>query len=516
MSAPRHETIVVLDYGSQYTQLIARRIREQRVYCEILPCAASAEEVLAGEPRGIVLSGGPDSVYDPGAPDLHDELLRAGRPLLGICYGSQLLARRLGGTVEGHGRREYGHAEVSVSTPSAILEPSSGTQQVWMSHGDEILRAPDGFRVTGRTGAGTIAAIEAPERKIFGLQFHPEVSHTPGGARILRNFLFRVCGCRGDWTMRTFAEESVQAIRERVGERGTVICGLSGGVDSSVAALLFHRALGDRLVALFIDTGLLRKNEAQEVLERFRKKLHIPVRHRDAGDRFLGALRGVTDPEEKRRVVGEIFVRVFEEEARAVEGARFLGQGTLYPDRIESASVNGPSATIKTHHNVGGLPERMSLEIVEPLRDLFKDEVRELGRELGLDEDLIARHPFPGPGLAVRILGEVTREKIRLLQEADAIFIEEIRRAGLYDRVAQAFAVLLPVKSVGVMGDARTYEYVLALRSVDSSDFMTAAWSRLPADLLARVGNRIVNEVRGINRVVYDISSKPPSTIEWE
>ncbi len=516
MTSAHHQAIVVLDYGSQYTKLIARRIREQSVLCEILPCDSPADRILARSPAGVILSGGPDSVDDDGAPGLDPRLLEGRTPVLGICYGMQLIARQLGGGIERSGRREYGHAEVEPERESTLLEGLAVREPVWMSHGDEVVEVPRGFRITARTPAGAIAAMEDPGRALFGLQFHPEVANTPRGGRILRNFVYGICRCTGDWTMASFAEEVVERLRGEIHAGERVLCGVSGGVDSTVTATLIHRAIGGRLLPLFIDTGLLRKGEAAEVLGRFRKHLHIEVRHADASGRFVEALRGVTDPEHKRRVIGEVFVRVFEEEARAAGGARYLAQGTLYPDRIESFAVRGPSATIKTHHNVGGLPGRMDFELVEPLRDLFKDEVRSLAREIGLDDSLVARHPFPGPGLAVRIPGEVTPERIRLLQEADAIFLEEISRAGLYDQVAQAFAVLLPVKTVGVMGDARTYESVLALRAVDTSDFMTASWSRLPHDLLAHVSSRIVNEVRGINRVVYDISSKPPATIEWE
>ena len=515
------EQILILDFGSQYTQLIARKVREQSVYCEILAPGTPVSALRAARPKGVILSGGPESVYSAAAPAFDPELLSVGVPVLGICYGMQLMVHRLGGKVEGGGTREYGHAMIRVLSQGAsgLLAGLSDEEQVWMSHGDQITSLPPGFVELARSEGVRFSAVENPRAGLFGLQLHPEVAHTTNGRQILKNFLFDICGCRGDWTMASFLEETCGRIRDEVGATGRVLCGLSGGVDSSVAAQVIARALPDRLVCLFVDTGLLRKAEASEVLGRFERLYGLKVRSRDASERFFTALAGVTDPEQKRRVIGEAFVRVFEEEARllAREGEiKFLGQGTLYPDLIESRSVRGPSHTIKTHHNVGGLPEKMDLTVIEPLKDLFKDEVRRLGREMGLDDELIGRHPFPGPGLAVRILGEVTRERVERLQQADAIFIEEIRRAGLYDSIAQAFAVLLPVNSVGVMGDVRTYESVLALRAVETGDFMTATWSRLPHELLARVSTRIVNEVRGINRVVYDVSSKPPSTIEWE
>ncbi len=513
-----HETILILDCGGQYTQLIARRVREQNVYCEILSADTPASDLRARRPVGIILSGGPDSVYAEGAPAPDPAIFSAGVPVLGICYGYQYMVHSLGGTVRGGGTREYGHAVIAPRDGCALLEGLGPTEQVWMSHADEIVSLPDGFRECAASGAAPFAAAEDPRRRLHGIAFHPEVTHTTHGARMLRHFLRGVCGTRGDWTMAWFLDEECARIREEVGD-DHVLCGLSGGVDSSVAAMVIHRAIGDRLTCLFIDTGLLRKGEAEEVLDRFRRTYRLEVLHRDASERFFGRLAGVVDPEEKRRIVGECFVRVFEEAARdlpARDRVRYLGQGTLYPDVIESRSVKGPSATIKTHHNVGGLPDRMDLKVLEPLRWLFKDEVRRLGAEIGLAPELLGRHPFPGPGLAVRVIGEVTPDRVRLLQEADAIFIEEIRRAGLYDEVSQAFAVLLPVRSVGVMGDGRTYENVLALRAVQTGDFMTADWSRLPHEFLAAVSRRLVNEVRGINRIVYDVSSKPPSTIEWE
>jgi GMP synthase (glutamine-hydrolysing) len=439
-----------------------------------------------------------------------------GLPVLGICYGMQWMMRELGGDVEPATGREYGGATVRVvDADSLLFRGLDAEQPVWASHGDRVLEAPPGFSVAADNPSTPLAAVEDRERRLFGVQFHPEVAHTPNGTAMLRNFLCDACGCRGDWSIRSFVQEAVEAVREQVGE-DHVICGLSGGVDSAVMALLLHRALGDRLHCILVNNGVLRRGEAEQVLDDFRERYHLPVSYVDAGDRFVDRLAGVEDPERKRKIIGETFIEVFEEEARSFGNARFLAQGTIYPDRIESAAVKGPSSTIKTHHNVGGLPERMQLELVEPLRDLFKDEVRDLGRELGLAPAFVGRHPFPGPGLAVRILGEVTRERIVMLQEADDIFVRELRDAGLYEKTAQAFVVLLPVRTVGVMGDGRTYEHVIALRAVETTDFMTADWARLPQDFLARVAARIVNEVRGINRVVYDITSKPPGTIEWE
>ncbi len=509
------EKVLILDFGSQYTQLIARRVRENQVYCEILPCTVTLEEVKASAPGAVILSGGPASVYEPVAPGTERSLFELGVPVLGICYGMQLMAHLLGGKVKAGMRREYGRAELSVRDRRDLFSALAEREVVWMSHGDRVEEAPPGFEAIASSESSPVAAMRSADGRLFGIQFHPEVVHTPNGGRIIRNFLFGICGFRGEWTMRSFVEGALKAIRDQVGNGG-VICGLSGGVDSSVTALLLHRAVGDRLTCIFVDNGLLRKGEAEEVVTTFGKHFHLRLRAVDARARFLKALEGVEDPEEKRRRVGREFIEVFEKEARRVGGARFLAQGTLYPDVIESVSFKGPSATIKSHHNVGGLPEEMGLELVEPLRELFKDEVRKVGEELGLPEEVLYRQPFPGPGLAVRVLGEVTHERLEVLREADAILLEEVKRAGLYKSIWQCFAVLLPVRSVGVMGDERTYENVLAIRAVTSHDGMTADWARLPEELLALVSGRIINEVRGINRVVYDISSKPPSTIEWE
>jgi GMP synthase (glutamine-hydrolysing) len=512
--------ILILDFGSQFTQLIARRVREARVYSEIHPPTVTPEWIRQRRPRGIVLSGGPNSVYDEGAPLLDPEIPTLGLPILGVCYGMYLVALAAGGQVERAGRREYGRADIEVCVGDGLFRgfaPGERTP-VWMSHGDRVTGLPSGFRLSAASQNCPVAAIEDRERRLYAVQFHPEVAHTPRGGEILRNFLFDVCGCSPEWTAGHFIAEQVEVIRERVGPRGRAICGLSGGVDSSVAALLVHRALGDRLTCIFVDHGLLRQHERDQVEQVFRKHLGLDLRVVDAGARFLERLRGIDDPEEKRRVIGHTFIDVFEEAARQVNpDVEYLVQGTLYPDVIESFSPRGgPSVTIKTHHNVGGLRPDLPFTLIEPLRELFKDEVRQVGRELGLPEEIVGRHPFPGPGLAIRVLGAVTPDALDTLRQADAIYLEEIREAGLYDAIWQAFAVLLPVRAVGVMGDARTYENVVALRAVTSTDGMTADWFPFPPDVMGRISNRIINEVRGVNRVVYDVSSKPPGTIEWE
>ena len=506
--------VLVLDYGSQYTQLIARRIREARVFSAVLPGTATLDEIVRANPVGVILSGGPESVYAKDAPLPSGDLRTLGVPILGLCYGMQWMAHAWGGNVVARGDREYGRAVARIEPDSEIFAGLEPEQTVWMSHGDSVEAPPPGFRVTASTPTNPVAAFEEPGRRYYALQFHPEVRHTVHGAVILENFLYRVCGARPDWTMASFRAEKVAAIRKQAPE-GAAICALSGGVDSSVTAILLREALGARVHPILVDHGLMRAHERQQVEDAFRH-LGIEIRAVDASQRFLGRLAGVTDPEEKRRIIGRTFIEVFEEEARAIPGARYLAQGTLYPDVIESVSIKGPSAVIKTHHNVGGLPEKLGLELIEPVRELFKDEVRQLGAELGLPREFLTRHPFPGPGLAVRIPGEVTREKIAILQQADEIVLEEIRAAGLYDAISQAFAVLLPVRSVGVMGDGRTHEFVLAVRAVQTVDFMTADWFRMPHEVLDAIATRVVRRVRGVNRVVYDITSKPPATIEWE
>jgi GMP synthase (glutamine-hydrolysing) len=513
-------TIVILDFGSQYTQLIARRIREFNVFSVVLPCTAALDEVRAHKPLGVVLSGGPSSVYDADAPNADPAVLKLGVPVLGICYGLQFMVQHLGGKVTPGVKREYGHATVNIVAETALFSGLEKQLAVWMSHGDKAERLPDGFVLTAES-ENAMAGIADEKRRMWAVQFHPEVVHTPQGSELLRNFVLGICGAKPDWTAEHFIHTTVERIRAQVGE-GHAICGLSGGVDSSVAAVLVQRAIGERLTCIFVNNGVLRKDEFAKVQKTMREQLGLRVVAADASELFLGRLRGVTDPETKRKIIGNTFIEVFDDEAakilKADAGAdvAWLVQGTLYPDVIESSSVKGPSQTIKSHHNVGGLPENMKLKLIEPLRDLFKDEVRRIGRDMGMPEEILERQPFPGPGLAVRILGEVTRERVALLQLADAIVVEEIKAAGLYRKLWQSFAVLLPVKSVGVMGDQRTYAYTCAVRAVHSEDGMTADWVHLPYEVLQRMSSRIVNEVKGINRVVYDITSKPPGTIEWE
>jgi|TARA_Y100000031_G_scaffold155983_1_gene208685 GMP synthase (glutamine-hydrolysing) len=510
-----HQTLLVLDFGSQYTQLIARRLRELSVLAEILPFDTPPAELAARHPSGVILSGGPRSVSDPGAPRCDPAVFALQVPVLGICYGMQTMADALGGVVEAAPNREYGHAAVSPAIDRPLFRGIPAEVRVWASHGDLVAQAPPGFTVTATSANAPVAAMEAADRGLYALLFHPEVAHTEYGIEILGNFAREICGCVGDWTMASFVEETTGKIRAQVGE-GRVVCGLSGGVDSTVAALLIHCAIGDRLTCIFVDNGVLRRDEASQVRRRFAEKLQLPLEFVDASDLFLERLENITDPERKRKIIGATFIEVFEQKAAQLGQFDFLAQGTLYPDVIESVSVIGPSVPIKSHHNVGGLPESMRFALVEPLRQLFKDEVRRVGLELGVDEEFVWRQPFPGPGLAVRILGAVTGARLALLRDADAIVTEEIKRAGWYRRVWQSFAVLLPIQSVGVMGDERTYEYTAAIRAVESRDGMTADWAELPHALLAAISSRIVNEVKGINRVVYDISSKPPSTIEWE
>jgi GMP synthase (glutamine-hydrolysing) len=514
-----HNRILVLDFGSQYTQLIARRIREAQVYSQILPCTASLATILAYRPQGIVLSGGPASVYEKKAPTVAKELFDQGIPILGICYGMQLVTHLSGGAVAKSKYREYGRAELTIDDPGDLFKGvgQGGSTTVWMSHGDRIERMPPGFRSIAHTGNSPIAAMKRDDqkRRIYCLQFHPEVAHTPEGATILRNFVYEICGCKPTWTMQSYVETAVKQIREQVGS-ARVICALSGGVDSSVAAALTQRAIGDQLTCIFVDNGVLRSGERDQVKKTFASQLHLNLRVLDGTKAFLAGLKNVTDPERKRKIIGRQFIKHFEAESKKLKGASYLVQGTLYPDVIESVSFKGPSATIKTHHNVGGLPARMKLKLIEPLRELFKDEVRVLGKELGLPDEIVWRQPFPGPGLAIRVLGAVTPERLAVLRAAETIVDQEIRGAGLYREIWQFFAVLLPIRTVGVMGDQRTYENVVAIRAVTSVDGMTADWARIPNDVLGRMSNRIINEVKGVNRVVYDISSKPPSTIEWE
>jgi GMP synthase (glutamine-hydrolysing) len=517
--ASAHDKILIVDFGSQVTQLIARRVREEGVYSEIVPFQKAEAAFKAMQPKAVILSGGPESVHEEGSPRAPQAIFDSGVPVLGICYGQMTMAHQLGGHVEGGHHREFGRADVEVKAESQLFDSCWGIGErhpVWMSHGDRITKMPPGFVVAGVSSNAPFAIIQDEKRKYYGLMFHPEVVHTPDGAKLIRNFVRKVAGLTGDWTMRAFREEAIEKIRAQVG-KGKVICGLSGGVDSAVAAVLIHEAVGDQLTCVFVDHGMLRLDEAKTVVDLFRHHYNIPLVHVDASKQFLGELAGVTDPELKRKTIGRLFIDVFDTEAKKIGGADFLAQGTLYPDVIESVSfTGGPSVTIKSHHNVGGLPARMNMKLVEPLRELFKDEVRVLGRELGLPEIFVGRHPFPGPGLAIRCPGEITPEKLDILRNADAVYIDQIRKAGLYDKIWQAFAVLLPVKTVGVMGDGRTYEYVVGLRAVTSTDGMTADFYAFDMKFLGETATRIINEVKGVNRVVYDVTSKPPGTIEWE